>query len=683
MIPRAALALAALLALGASAPGAASGSAYDAKASPLDELSRDLLSTNGYELREDGRIWDKISDAPVARDEMPYLLSHLAGARRLKALLGLNILLNRGEGGKTLTEAERESVREIVRNNWSVFGVGTRRDFRSYFSPQELEELDKIPPRFDKTSPSTSMKDPEPESITIAPPPPVSATPSPAAPPPASPTQQPPTPTKVEAPPAVFEVPPAVVQAPTPPIPAPPVPTPPKTTPSLPPLLEHLSLKRPTPFAAVPLSTPTIKETPPAPPAPSKPELGVLRPWTPPPATVNVSTPAVAVEVSSPAPAAVAPLPEPAPQPAAKTIGAEQYDRFVSEGPYSKESKALLQLIGQKAPDYCLPLLRRTVVGAVVQVVLDGTRTGEGLRAGLSIDPTKPEAPPVIALSPGAIYVERKKGLFGAQRLLVLPESPSVYAELGVPVPEIDALRKDAAPARTDNGPWGAAKIFGDGSRRGSYSAQEQAGELLEQLLLLGLKREGLDFSVYAARRWAKTARLLLTARLKDDAGQDAFLDPDRRIELREWLERPEEADDKTMAAWTGSRLQVMDPRRATPEAERAYNSRAQGACVRTALEDALAAAGRRRARRVAMLEMLLDADLAPKAQAMASAQTATEEESIERKRLLAAPPACPAQVPGREETLRKASLITAEAARAERALREQKAKGEDHAGKN
>lgn len=663
MISRAVLALAAVLALSAPAR-AAPAAAYDAKASPLDELSRDLLTGNGYEFREDGTVWDKISESAVPHAEMPNLLSRLAGARRLKALLELNLILNRSEGEKQLTDAERESVRTIVRRDWSVFGVGTRRDFRSYFSVQELEALDKIPPRFDKTSAFPSLKDPEPESPTAEPPP--SATPVPAAPAAAVPPQP---------------------AAPTPPVPAPvappapPSPLVPPHAPSLAPMLPPPSLRRPSPFAGTSPAPPQ-----PAAPAPVDPAIGVLKPWTPPAvstaATAAVSSAAAVASAEAPV-AAPQPPPPPPPEPAKPSlpvVSAEQYDKFVDEGPYTNEGKALLHLLGQKAPGYCLPLLRRTVLSAMPQIVLDGARTGAGLRAGLAVDAAKPDAPPAAALSPGAVYVERKRGLFGPRREILLPESPAVYAELGVPVPAIDALRKDAVPTGVENGPWGATKVFADASRRGSYSSQEQAGELLEQLLLLGLRRERLDASAYAAKRWARTARLLFSAGLKDDVGHDGFLDPDRRAELREWLERPEEADDAALSSWAGSRLQVVDPRRGAPDGARAFESRARGSCARTALEDALVEAAGRRARRVGALETLLDAGLAASSQAKAAAQTAADEEASARKRLLAAPPACPDPDPGRDEALRKASLIADEALRAERSWREKKAKGEAHA---
>ncbi|MEK7716461.1 MAG: hypothetical protein AAB322_01765, partial [Pseudomonadota bacterium] len=134
---------------------------YNAKTETLDPLSRELLTETGYVIREDGKVWDKIADEAVRRDEMSYLLARLAGARRLKALLELNSIINRYEKIKKITAVDRESVRTIVRRHWPVFGVGTRREFRTYFSLEELEVLNRNPPRFDRGS-ALLMRDPEP-----------------------------------------------------------------------------------------------------------------------------------------------------------------------------------------------------------------------------------------------------------------------------------------------------------------------------------------------------------------------------------------------------------------------------------------------------------------------------------------------------------------------------------------
>ncbi|MDX6769907.1 MAG: hypothetical protein SF051_10265, partial [Elusimicrobiota bacterium] len=163
------VALAFLLAVSPTAPAlAASLAPYDAKAAPLDALSQELLTGHGYELRGDGKVVDKIAESPVRAEEMPYLLSRLASARRLKVLLELNLLLNRSAGEKKLTADEREAVRTLVRQNWAILPPGTRKDFRAYFTPEELHTLNQIPPRFDRAS-ALLMRDPEPLASAVAP----------------------------------------------------------------------------------------------------------------------------------------------------------------------------------------------------------------------------------------------------------------------------------------------------------------------------------------------------------------------------------------------------------------------------------------------------------------------------------------------------------------------------------
>ena len=100
---------------------------------------------------------------------MPYMLSRLASAKRLRALLQINNIITRYDAERKLTPEDREAVRVLVRQNWIVFGIAPRNDFRAYFSVEELDALDKIPPRFESMSP-LSMIDPAPESVTSEPP---------------------------------------------------------------------------------------------------------------------------------------------------------------------------------------------------------------------------------------------------------------------------------------------------------------------------------------------------------------------------------------------------------------------------------------------------------------------------------------------------------------------------------
>jgi len=760
---------------------------YNVRATPLDDLSRELLVETGYVIREDGKIWDNIADNAVRLDEMSYLLSRLAGARRLKALLELNLILNRSEGEKKLTDAERETVRKLLRKHWAVFGIGTRKDFRAYFSVQELtEELDKIPARFDRGS-AMLMRDPDPTTapsaaLTAAP---ISVT----APPPAETYAPVPMPqaAPVAAAPAAQEVRQFVPRS------------------VLTPFLEPLSLRRPSPFAprarpvetasvTMPAAAPAPVPAPAAyvpPPAPAGPAVNPaiaaalaamapvdypspMRSGAPPPATaaappvVYAAPPAPpaqipldaprALPVTAPAPAAAAlppgivfaapsatarppaaapagvregsaptnalfgstppPQPQsagadalgmlkpwappgsapaaPAPTPAAaapKELAApivmakpnsqpadatqSDFDAFVANGPYGREGQVLLRMIADKAPEFCRAILRRTVVRGAPLIVFDGARAGADRRAGFApSDPAHPGA--VIALSAGPLLVERKTGLFG-RTLIALPEDPRAWAELGLAPPALDALKKGAAPATQENGPWGVVRIYADRSRRGTYSTQEQAGELLERLLLLGLEREGFASSTYAARVWARAARLLFSARVSDDHGGDSFLDPDRKQELRDWIERGDESDDMLVASWSSSRGNVLDPRRGGPESQSLYERQARESCTRSLLADHLAEAARALAARARTIEALAEAGLISTDAARASAQKAANDEMAARAALLSSPPACDGRFGADEAGLRRSSALLAEVSRAERAFRERKSRGSSH----
>ncbi|HXT00277.1 MAG TPA: hypothetical protein VN915_06355 [Elusimicrobiota bacterium] len=765
MITRAALLLTAALLAAGPARASSSPAVYDAKAAPLDDLCKELLTGNGYEIRDDGVVWDKIGEAAVTRDDMPYLLSRLASAKRLRALLEINNIITRYDAERKLTPEDKEAVRQLVRANWVVFGVAPRNDFRSYFSVEELETLDKIPSRFDTMS-AITMTDPpidsvteNPPSVTALPPAAVAAAPVAAAPAPVAPPAAP----QAAAPAA------AAVAA----VPA-------RVIPTLTPLMEPPSLKRESPFAsapapapapapALPVAAPVVAASPapaavapppapvaaaalpaapvapaavipaapvtaapvvytaapsapiaagpapiafgahpaapaatfrveaPAPPAvpvvyaaPVAPPvaavvaagLGTLKVWTPPagaaaPPRVAPKAPVVAVAKPAAPVAAAPPPPEP---PKIAAVSEAEYEKFIAEGPYNSGGKAVLELLGKRAPEFCLPLLRRTVVGAIPQIVSDGARTGAELRAGFTVDAANPLAPPLIALSPGPVFVVVKQGMFGGREAVLVPESTKAWADLGVSRPRLDALREDASPVSTENGDWGATRLYADGSRRGSYSTTEMAGEMLEQLLLLGLAREGLDASPYAARQWARTARLMFYARLKEETQQDNFLDPDRRAELRGWLDHPDESEDLTAAVWSGSRVQLLDPRRGPPAAALDFETRQRDSCVRSALEDALAENARRGAARVGELSTLADAGLVDSGAAKTAARAAADEEANKRLALIVRPPACPPANPAREEGLRKASLLLTEATRAERLLREHRAGIENHA---
>ncbi|MEK7388903.1 MAG: hypothetical protein AAB036_04330 [Elusimicrobiota bacterium] len=666
---------------------------YNAKLSPLDELSRELLTETGYVIREDGIVWDKRADEAVRSDEMAYLLSRLAGARRLKALLELELILNRSEGEKRLTAAEREAVRKLVRQHWPVFGVGTRRDFKSYFSVEEREALNKIPPRFDRGS-ALLMRDPPPVTAAL---PEETAAPSPIAPPtepaaeanstvypkavltpflepfslrrpsPFAP-RRPPEPARA-GPPATVVAPPAVAPAAAPAV-ATPL-TAPKPAPPAPSASPPLPAGRPA-AAPAPSRTPIAMDTP---------ALGVLKPWTPADAPASSATAtSSADDLRSTAPAAAPALPPPAPErkpaPGLAETSQADFDAFVANGPYSREGQALLKLVGDKAPDYCRAILRRTVVQAAPLIVFDGSRAGTDRRAGFAASAAG--SPPVIALSPGALLLEHKTGLF-KRNTIAAPEDPRAWAEFGIAPPAIEAAGKGAVSSGEENSAWGATKTYGDRSRRGSYSKLQQAGELLERLLLVGLEREGYASSVYAARKWARTARLLFSARHAAESGDDSFLDPDRRLELKDWIEQGDEADDLAVGTWSSARGNVLDPRRAGPDSQALYERQARPQCARALLADQLAETARAAAARVRTLESLQEAKIITAEAATSAAKKFTAEAEQARSSLLKAARPCDGRFGAEEAGLRRSQALVAEATRAERSFRDTEVKGEGH----
>lgn len=120
----------------------------------------ELLKQAKYVVRDDGSVWTADQQA-VASEELPFLLHRLESGRRLQALLKLDMLLSNSDGEKYLTPVEREQLRKIVRENWPFFTLGTRKDFRHFFSVQELEEMNRDPAPTDRAT-ALLLTDPEP-----------------------------------------------------------------------------------------------------------------------------------------------------------------------------------------------------------------------------------------------------------------------------------------------------------------------------------------------------------------------------------------------------------------------------------------------------------------------------------------------------------------------------------------
>jgi 2-oxoglutarate dehydrogenase E2 component (dihydrolipoamide succinyltransferase) len=71
---------------------------------------------SSYTIKTDGTVWAPGSSRPVTTADMPYVLEKLVRNQRLKALLTLNLILNRSKGEKKLTPEEVHSGTFTITN---------------------------------------------------------------------------------------------------------------------------------------------------------------------------------------------------------------------------------------------------------------------------------------------------------------------------------------------------------------------------------------------------------------------------------------------------------------------------------------------------------------------------------------------------------------------------------------
>ncbi len=328
-----------------------------------------LLIENRFRIQPNGSVIDPTTSKPVPSDELPFLLQSLEGRKRLQVLLQLDLILNKSEGEKHLTFEERESMRAILHANWSLFNLETRKNFRRYFSLEELESLDLIP------LPKARLPEPELRDREAAP---------------------------IATPPA-----PAVVVQPAP--------------------VPDAPVVQPTPMAAVPVAPaaviPSVVVAPPIPPItivaqpapiPAAPAAAIT------PAVVVPPAPAVAV-VAQPAPLVIAPPPPPAAPVrslAMRTISNEEFELFLKDAPYNKDVKALLRLIAAKAPFARLRVIN-DLMFAIPQITLDSERCGLQAYSRLVMDSPEKIS---ITLNQG-VFVHHKRVLFFNGVATILPLS--------------------------------------------------------------------------------------------------------------------------------------------------------------------------------------------------------------------------------------------------------------------
>lgn len=535
---------------------------YNTRLHPFTALQADLLSANHFQIRPDGSVVNP-DGQPLRESDMPYLLTRLQSAQRLKALLQLDILLNRSGGEKRLPLAEKNEVKKILRENWPHFTWSMRKHFSGYFTLRELEPLNKNLPPDHNESPLT-MKDPE---IIFAP--------------------------QAAEPPFTGPVAPPVAAAPA------------------------AVVATAVPAPAIPLAEPkppiSVAAVAPAPsPLAAPKDAGVLKPWIAADVAVAAAVPAAAppgaavpVSASTLPPAPPAPAPAKA-EPAAalppsfailaaretplREILREEFDKFLADAPYGRDVKALLLLISEKAPNFARAHALNAVISGLPLIVVDSSRAGASARGALlTQENSSGEKSYTIAMSPGPLLYKRKSLFFGSATML-LSDSPQVYSALHVPFPKLEGAKRDGLALKQQDGAWGQARIYSDGSERGSYSQQQQAGSLLRELLLLDAKRQGWDVSAYAAELFAATAQTLLYARFYLELKNDRFLDPELRANFRQWLQRPAEYRDFLVHSLSSGRLGILDARKGGPESQLQFNQEAWVSCPQSLAQDKSAA---------------------------------------------------------------------------------------------
>ena len=586
--------------------------ALAAPSSPLFDNSRDplpnadfmRLSKAGYKFTPEGRVLKPESLEPLESAEMPQVLEELESRQRLEAMLRLNLIFSRF-GYKDLPDDQLEELRRIGRQNWMLLGPSLRADLKGYFEGAELEALNKgvslirtprtwLPDDLGQPRPEAAADEPVaplPEDLpptgrplSVADTMPVKALPAPWG--------------KSEPAPVVHPAPGAAgsgepFRAPPPP-PPPPPPTPAPVVAAAPPAAIIAPVKPTVPVTATGEGIPAII-VPPGGPAPSKEAIAALESlirtgMAPPPSpgaqttVTRTPTPAAVTHPppveTKPQPVPVAPPPpapgaagsgEPfrAPVPAATArlmafaeypvFASDTFAKFLAEAPYGREAHHLLELIARHGE----PEDRRIALGVVSRhlpaMLLDPAKAGTSMRAALILPQGEVGvAKSIIVLHTGPVLARRKRLLMGSQQALV-PDSKDFYQERALAAPALGATALGAASAKEEEGDWGRALVFDDGSRRLRPSPEQLAGTLVEQLLLIDAKARGWE-DAYHSRLRARSAQLRFYRRLAGETSTAPRLDRALAAEYSEWLHRPLDWNDHWVQALSAPVESVVAP---------------------------------------------------------------------------------------------------------------------------
>jgi hypothetical protein len=235
-----------------------------------------------------------------------------------------------------------------------------------------------------------------------------------------------------------------------------------------------------------------------------------------------------------------------------------EFEKFLIEAPYNRDIKSLLRLVSEKAAPFARPGVIDTIVSLLPHIILDSKAAGLQLRGAL-VEENAPsgEKIPLIALSPGPLLLIQKG--FLSKKTFLLPDSPSDYALLDLPPKELEAARKGSVPVGQETGEWGLTRVYADGSRRGEFSHQQQAGLLLGLLARLDLKHR-YHLPPYAAELYARTVQRLFFAQIQEESHDLGFLDPELRLSFQEWLDRPGDDRDHLVHVLSARRVGLLDP---------------------------------------------------------------------------------------------------------------------------
>ena len=331
----------------------------------------------------------------------------------------------------------------------------------------------------------------------------------------------------------------------------------------------------------------------------------------------------------------------------------------------------MLRLIAQ----YALPFARRRVLNDLMTrfppIAVDASRAGDHAYSRLIIGPDTAAS---VAVTGGAILHEQRKFLLGGS-VMLLPRSSGTYAAAGLPAPGLQALQAEAAPVKTQNGAWGQASLYADGSQSVAFSVEAEAGYLLAELMRFDARLRGWDGSAYAVETVARDAQWLFYDALIADRRTDAFLDPQTRGSYRQWLDRPAEYNDELLQSLTASRNGTVDPRKAGIAAVAESDRQALVDCDKAAAAQAFFRGLAARQARAGMLSDyegsgLYESERLAGARALPQAASATAM----------TPGSCRADLQAELDALPKAEAVLKEAVAVERNWRREK--GEAHAEK-